>query len=332
MNVYSTSASENLSRTEMLAWVNNSLDLSLKKIEQLASGSAYCQFMDMLFPGSVSLKKVKFQAIQEHEYIQNFKLLQASFVKMKCDKNIPVQRLVKARFQDNFEFVQWFKKFFDANYDGNAHGGNYQASEQRKTAGSRPTPARLGAAGGSSNVVASNAKRTTGLATKRQTTTTKTNTAFGAPKAATNANNRLQSNAANNTAIEIANNQIHQLQAENEDLKARQLGLTESLKSLEQERDFYYGKLRAVEQFCEPFDDDSEMEANEEVKQEYKVLRESYTSITDFALKIREKLFEEEEGFTKPQEEEDELQQQFSNQNLESGDGGNGFDNEPEEY
>ena len=29
---------------------------------------------------------------------------------------IPVERLVKGRFQDNFEFVQWFKKFFDANY------------------------------------------------------------------------------------------------------------------------------------------------------------------------------------------------------------------------
>jgi len=25
---------------------------------------------------------------------------------------------VKGKFQDNFEFVQWFKKFFDANYDG----------------------------------------------------------------------------------------------------------------------------------------------------------------------------------------------------------------------
>ena len=31
---------------------------------------------------------------------------------------IPVEKLVKGRFQDNFEFVQWFKKFFDANYDG----------------------------------------------------------------------------------------------------------------------------------------------------------------------------------------------------------------------
>lgn len=33
-------------------------------------------------------------------------------------KIIPVERLVKGKFQDNFEFVQWFKKFFEANYDG----------------------------------------------------------------------------------------------------------------------------------------------------------------------------------------------------------------------
>ena len=38
---------------------------------------------------------------------------------------VPVDRLVKGRFQDNFEFVQWFKKFFDANYDG----GGYEVNE-----------------------------------------------------------------------------------------------------------------------------------------------------------------------------------------------------------
>jgi RP/EB family microtubule-associated protein len=31
---------------------------------------------------------------------------------------IPVEKLVKGKFQDNFEFVQWFKRFFDANYQG----------------------------------------------------------------------------------------------------------------------------------------------------------------------------------------------------------------------
>lgn len=36
-------------------------------------------------------------------------------------------RLIKGRFQDNFEFLQWFKKFFDANYDGR----DYDASGAR---------------------------------------------------------------------------------------------------------------------------------------------------------------------------------------------------------
>lgn len=36
---------------------------------------------------------------------------------------IPVDKLIKGRFQDNFEFLQWFKKFFDANYDGREYDG-----------------------------------------------------------------------------------------------------------------------------------------------------------------------------------------------------------------
>ncbi|KAH8030111.1 hypothetical protein HPB51_006543 [Rhipicephalus microplus] len=119
VNVHATNATtENLSRHDMLNWVNDCLRTNYTKIEELCSGAAYCQFMDMLFPGCVTLKKVKFKTNLEHEYIQNFKLLQASFKKVGVDKNIPVDRLIKGRFQDNFEFVQWFKKFFDANYDG----------------------------------------------------------------------------------------------------------------------------------------------------------------------------------------------------------------------
>lgn len=32
-----------------------------------------------------------------------------------------MDKLIKGRFQDNFEFIQWFKKFFDANYDGSPY-------------------------------------------------------------------------------------------------------------------------------------------------------------------------------------------------------------------
>ena len=42
--------------------------------------------MDMLFSGSVPMKRVKFRTNLEHEYIQNFKILQAAFKKMNVDK------------------------------------------------------------------------------------------------------------------------------------------------------------------------------------------------------------------------------------------------------
>merc|ERR1719357_405651 len=81
----------------------------------------------MLFPGTVPLKRVKYNSKLEHEYITNFKILQASFKKMNVDQIIEVDKLTKQKFQDNFEFLQWFKKFFDANYSG----GDYDAFEAR---------------------------------------------------------------------------------------------------------------------------------------------------------------------------------------------------------
>ncbi len=41
---------------------------------------------------------------------------------------IPVERLVKCRFQDNLEFMQWVKKYWDTFYPG----GNYDAIGRRK--------------------------------------------------------------------------------------------------------------------------------------------------------------------------------------------------------
>ncbi|XP_020776200.2 microtubule-associated protein RP/EB family member 3a isoform X2 [Boleophthalmus pectinirostris] len=139
VNILTTSVSvNNMSRHDMLAWVNDSLQLNYSKIEQLCSGAAYCQFMDYLFPGCLLLKKVKFQARLEHEFIQNFKILQKAFQRMSVEKIIPVERLVKGRFQDNFEFVQWFKTFFDANYTGQEY--NPVAARQGQDMTPPPNP------------------------------------------------------------------------------------------------------------------------------------------------------------------------------------------------
>ena len=38
-------------RFELLAWVNAALEANIGKVEELGKGAAYCQLMDMLFPG-----------------------------------------------------------------------------------------------------------------------------------------------------------------------------------------------------------------------------------------------------------------------------------------
>ncbi|XP_062854406.1 microtubule-associated protein RP/EB family member 1a isoform X2 [Trichomycterus rosablanca] len=217
VNVYSTSVtSENLSRHDLLTWINSSLHMNHAKIEQLCTGAAYCQFMDMLFPASVPLKKVKFQAKLEHEYIHNFKILQGSFKKLGVNKIIPVDKLVKGKFQDNFEFVQWFKKFFDANYDGKDY--DPEAARQGQEAAAIPCAV--------SAVV--NKPRKGSTAPQRLTT--------AANKAAAPAMLRTESGSRGENTEELA-----QMVS---DLKC-------TVTDLEKERDFYFSKLRNIELICQ---------------------------------------------------------------------------------
>ncbi|XP_047519591.1 microtubule-associated protein RP/EB family member 1 isoform X1 [Pieris napi] len=229
VNVYSTNVTlENLSRHDMLAWVNDALQSNFCKIEELCTGAAYCQFMDMLFPGSVPMKRIKFKTNLEHEYIQNFKILQAAFKKMAVDKIVPIDRLVKGRFQDNFEFLQWFKKFYDANYSGSP----YDAVAQREG-----LPMGHGTAGAAPRQMPSVKKPAAPIAkvaARPQSIVKANNTAIRSPPS----NLRLNQNAKGDSRV------IEELNLQVNDLKA-------SLEGLEKERDFYFGKLREVELICQ---------------------------------------------------------------------------------
>ncbi|EPY77385.1 microtubule-associated protein RP/EB family member 3 isoform 1 [Camelus ferus] len=236
VNVYSTSVtSENLSRHDMLAWVNDSLHLNYTKIEQLCSGAAYCQFMDMLFPGCVHLRKVKFQAKLEHEYIHNFKVLQAAFKKMGVDKIIPVEKLVKGKFQDNFEFIQWFKKFFDANYDGKDY--NPLLARQGQDVAPPPNPG---------DQIFNKSKKLIGTAVPQRTSPT-------GPKN-TQTSGRL-SNVAPPCILRknppSARNGGHETDAQILELNQQLLDLKLTVDGLEKERDFYFSKLRDIELICQ---------------------------------------------------------------------------------
>ncbi|KAI6660284.1 Microtubule-binding protein [Oopsacas minuta] len=119
-------------RSEYISWVNDSLKMNLNKIDELCSGAAYCQFIHVLFPDSISLKLVRWNANSEHQYIENFKILQKAFKDLQVTKTVPVEKLVKGHFMENFEFIQWFKVFYDANFTEWPAG--YNPKEMREKA------------------------------------------------------------------------------------------------------------------------------------------------------------------------------------------------------
>ncbi|CBK24369.2 uncharacterized protein [Blastocystis hominis] len=111
-------AATGASRSELLEWINSTLHLNLHKIEETASGAVACQIINLIFPDTVPIQRVNTAAKDPYEYSKNYKILQAAFVKNKIEKNIDVEKLMKGRPQDNLEFMQWLKRFYDLHQNG----------------------------------------------------------------------------------------------------------------------------------------------------------------------------------------------------------------------
>src|SRR5689334_21831261 len=60
------------------------------------------------------------------------------FTRHAIERTVPIESLTKCKMQDNLEFLQWTKRFWDANFPGH----EYDAVARRKGAGvSGPNPA-----------------------------------------------------------------------------------------------------------------------------------------------------------------------------------------------
>lgn len=86
--------------------------------------------MDCLYPGTFQFSKVKWGAKFEYEYIDNYKLLQTAMKNNGVQKIIDAQKLAKAKYQDNLEFCQWLKAYFEKNYSGEPYDGPGRRKDQ----------------------------------------------------------------------------------------------------------------------------------------------------------------------------------------------------------
>ncbi|KAL1566298.1 Microtubule-associated protein RP/EB member 1B [Salvia divinorum] len=205
-------------RNEILAWINARLHLSLSRVEEAASGAVQCQMMDMAHSGVVPMHKVNFDAKTEYDMIQNYKVLQDVFNKLKITKHIEVNKLVKGRPLDNLEFLQWLKRYCDS-INGGLMNENYDPVERRSKGGKERNP----------------------KASQKNSKSLQTN-------------NSLSSSASSNGMIGTkqgkpgggadASLELQRLKNEVTDLKL-------SVDSLEKERDFYFAKLRDIELLCQ---------------------------------------------------------------------------------
>lgn len=93
-----TSGVYSVSRTVLLDWLNDILQLNITKIEQCATGAVYCQIIDCLYPGTFKMSGINWKAKQDFEYMDNYKILQNAFRKNGITKVLNVDMLIKARY------------------------------------------------------------------------------------------------------------------------------------------------------------------------------------------------------------------------------------------
>lgn len=221
------------SRTELLTWLNGLLNLNYKKIEECGTGAAYCQIMDSIY-GDLPMNRVKFNATAEYEFQTNYKILQSCFSRHGIEKTVYVDKLIRCKFQDNLEFLQWLKKHWirhkdESVYDPDARRKyrpiitNNSATKPRTV--SNPTTAKRSSSTGTGSAMSG------GLATRHSS---------------------LGINGSRITSV--TQGQLVAIQAELTKSQETIGSLNEEIEqykgtvsTLEIEREFYFNKLRDIE-------------------------------------------------------------------------------------
>lgn len=279
-------------RQQLVQWVNDLLDLNIKKVEECAPGAIYCQIVDSIFPGKIAIKRCDFNYHYEHEYLKNYKVLQDSFKKLGLEKVIPVDRLVKSRHQDNLEFLQWMYMWYQncvgtdevVEYDGykrrcmSKNGKTFKsnrtaakkparastrASSTRSTASTRAAPARSTA----TTRTGSTGARASG---RSQVSTTRASSRGGARAGAAASRNsgvRKGATRAGAAAAAAASSkadpdpalvkELGSVKQQKDELEKEFEELTSVAKDLEKERDFYFNKILTIETLVKEQQDDS---------------------------------------------------------------------------
>lgn len=266
-------------RKEIIDFINTTLELRLNKVEDTASGCVACQLLDILYPNTVPMSKVDWSANKSFEYVQNYKILQTCFTKLRIDRHIDVDRLISGKYMDNLEFMQWFKRYFELNggekgsYDcrgqrNKGKGGSAVQNAAVKPSG-MPSPMKKAAA------IVYRVTRHTAPPPKpvpQFASSTKNNDSAKTNDSPADSSTRKSTVKAFDDAIELSAlvTEITVLNTARENSDKAFNELRAEMDGLEKERDFYFDKLRDIEIILQDAEDNGH--GNEVTAEVFKVL------------------------------------------------------------
>lgn len=277
-------------RQELLDWLNNLLSLNYTKVEETANGAAFCQVLDAINVGSVSLGRVNFNAYSEPDIFENYKILQESFDKNGIEQYIDVASLSKGGYMAALEMFQFLYGYYQSHDPGNS----YDAIARRKQCHCREPrqSTSRGAAGSSGRSI----RRTV---PQKQFIPKSTNSQkIQKPKTAipsevsnqAGSSHEIQTKPpARSTATALSSSDSSSLKAELKRKNKEIQNLKEEVEQMCQEKEFYFGKLRRIEDFCQDMEEEEDGGARQYLHDILQILYEQ----------------DPENGFVTPEEEEE---------------------------
>ena len=125
--------SKKLGRSELLNWVNKTVETDYIKIEDLSDGVGFCQIIDAFFKNiSKEMNGLKLNAINEIELKhKNLCLLNSLLGKAGCIKHIDPNKLSKGLFSTNLEFLQFLFDFINKTFGSSIPKKRYKGLKRR---------------------------------------------------------------------------------------------------------------------------------------------------------------------------------------------------------
>jgi len=225
-------------RTVLVDWINDNFDVKYKKVEDCATGAIYCQMLDAIYPKNnhVKMNKVEWgKNTSDNKKLDNWKMVQKCLTKNGVSKPIDVGKLIKAKFQDNIEFLQWFAHFFNCKYGGTPYHAKLRRANKK-------TPKNC-----ETVLQCLEFEATSKSTSKRVVKVTESNKKKVMPK--TQGNKKKKPKEKN----EVKSSEEKQK-------------LTQNLEAVEKERNFYFSKLREIEILCQETQEENVDKLKDSVK------------------------------------------------------------------